>query len=76
MQTAVDAPRFHHQWKPEHIYIEESLNTNLLTGSLIDRGHKIKERASIGHVNAIMLDNDTIYLGADKRGDNSGQLSK
>jgi len=76
MQNAVDNPRFHHQWKPEYIYIEESLNTNLLTGSLIDRGHKIKERASIGHVNAIMLDNDTIYLGADKRGDNSGQLSK
>jgi gamma-glutamyltranspeptidase len=47
-----------------------------LVDSLVDLGHQTKVRSSIGHVNAIMLNNKTIDLGADKRGDNAGQLSK
>ena len=76
MQTAVDAPRFHHQWKPEYIYIEESLYSNSLVDSLVNLGHQTKVRSSIGHVNAIMFNKKTVDLGADKRGDNCGQLSK
>ena len=76
IQTAVDAPRFHHQWKPEYIYIEESLYYNSLVDSLVNLGHQTKLRSSIGHVNAIMFNNKTVDLGADKRGDNCGQLSK
>jgi len=76
MQTAVNAPRFHHQWKPEYIYIEEAVSSKSLVDSLLELGHNIKVRNSIGHVNAIRYDNGSVDLGADQRGDNSGQLIK
>ena len=36
-------------------------------------GHQIKERGSMGHVNAIYV-GEKIEIGADKRGSNSGQI--
>ena len=73
IQSAVDAPRFHHQWKPEFIYMEKELYSESLNKSLFNMGHSIKKRNSIGHVNAIMF-NDSISIGADKRGDNTGEI--
>ena len=73
IQAAVDTPRFHHQWKPDNIYIEQSLSSHSLLDSLLNMGHETKIRNSIGHVNAILC-NKNVYVGADKRGDNSGKV--
>ena len=71
IQSAVDAPRFHHQWLPDLIYLENNSFSKSTMDSLILIGHKIKERGPMGHVNAIEL-NDYIRFGADRRGSNYG----
>ncbi len=71
IQSAVDAPRFHHQWLPDLIFLENNSFSKSTMDSLILLGHKIKERGTMGHVNAIEL-NDYIRFGADRRGSNYG----
>ncbi|MCX6254610.1 MAG: gamma-glutamyltransferase [Bacteroidia bacterium] len=72
IQEAVDAGRFHHQWLPDWISYEKNGIDTLTTQKLMDMGHKLKERASIGSVNAIMILSDGKKAGgADKRGNNS-----
>jgi len=71
IQSAVNAPRFHHQWLPDNIFIEKNSFSNKTIDSLKMIGHKIKERSNMGHVNAIIKHNE-IKTGADKRGDNIG----
>ena len=74
IEKAVNSPRFHHQWKPDKIYIENSLHTDSLEYELIKKGHKVQKRNSIGHVNAIMINNNNMSIGADRRGDNTGEI--
>ena len=71
IQSAVNATRFHHQWKPETIYMETELYSDSLNNILKNMGHRIQKRNSIGHVNAIMHKNSLVSTGADKRGDNT-----
>ena len=73
IKSAVDAPRFHHQWKPDKIYMEKSLAVDEILKPLLKMGHNPQARSSIGHVNAITLDNKNTYVGADRRGDNYGE---
>jgi gamma-glutamyltranspeptidase / glutathione hydrolase len=67
---AVHAPRFHHQWLPDHIRIEPdcfSESTRMVLQSL---GHELKENGPIGRVEAIvLLDDGTLVAAADIRGD-------
>lgn len=51
-QAAINAPRFHHQWLPDTLVVEESF-PNEVAQVLEARGHKIIRRAHIGLVNAI-----------------------
>ena len=37
-------------------------------------GHETKIRGNIGHVNAIMYQKNQVSTGADKRGDNTGEV--
>ncbi len=74
IESAVNAPRFHHQWKPEYVYMEKELFSDKLQDSLFKMGHSIKQRSSIGHVNAIMYSNEGVSVAADKRGDNKAEL--
>jgi len=71
IQSAVDAPRFHHQWLPDKIFIEKNGFKKNTIDSLNMIGHEVKERSNMGHVNAIII-SDKIETGADKRGDNLG----
>ena len=77
ISNAVNNPRFHHQWKPDNIYMEKELyeSNNKLIFELKNMGHEIKLRSSIGHVNAIMNINKNLSVAADKRGDNSGRIT-
>ena len=72
MQESVNAPRFHHQWKPDRLMLEPSRFDEQLIKSLQQRGHQISEETNriIGKVNAIKV--HPLYgleTGADSRGD-------
>ena len=74
MQQAVNAPRFHHQWLPDHIIFEPEGFSEVLIDALKAKGYKInKERTPvIGKVDAILVLPDGRYeAGADKRGDDT-----
>jgi gamma-glutamyltranspeptidase/glutathione hydrolase len=72
IRQAVDAGRFHHQWLPDYIsYERNSLDSSTIL-QLKMIGHELRERSTIGRVNAIMiLPDGRIAGGADIRGDNS-----
>src|SRR6267142_1196368 len=54
-QAAINAPRFHHQWLPDQILMENEFPASL-ENDLNARGHKTKRRGHIGLVNAIGID--------------------
>ena len=69
-QESVNAPRFHHQWKPDNIQIEEKAIDTLVRKSLAEDGYQINKRGAIGRVeNIIILPNGKLQAGADPRGD-------
>jgi gamma-glutamyltranspeptidase / glutathione hydrolase len=69
---AVNAPRFHHQWLPDVIYVEKDAIAPSIKEKLQQKGHTFKERGGIGKVEAILMRPDgTIEAAADKRGDDS-----
>jgi gamma-glutamyltranspeptidase / glutathione hydrolase len=69
---AVDAGRFHHQWLPDWISFEKNAIDSISSKKLTNMGHILKDRASIGSINAIMiLPGGKKAGGADKRGNNS-----
>ena len=55
IRQAVDAGRFHHQWLPDWISYEKFAIDSLTSEKLREMGHILKERTSIGSVNAIMI---------------------
>ncbi|TPV97165.1 MAG: gamma-glutamyltransferase [Myxococcales bacterium FL481] len=55
LPTAVASPRIHHQWLPDAVYHEAALRPDL-AAQLRARGHELRERSRIGHVNAIEVD--------------------
>lgn len=54
-QAAINAPRFHHQWLPDVVILENEFPASLETG-LNTLGHATKRRGHIGLVNAIGID--------------------
>lgn len=70
MQVAVTSKRFHHQWLPDQIDIEEKAIDSLALQKLINKGYKITPRGPIGRVDAILKTKWGYYQGgADPRGD-------
>ena len=57
-QAAVNAPRFHHQWLPDIIMLEEGF-PETVERALEARGFTTKRRGHIGLVNAIGIDPQT-----------------
>jgi len=70
IQTAVNSPRFHHQWLPDMVVFEPEMFKKGIK-KLIDKGYNIEKKNSriIGRVDAIYIDNNNISTGADPRGD-------
>lgn len=57
-QAAINAPRFHHQWLPDVLVLEESF-PETVEQALEARGFTTKRRGHIGLVNAIGIDPQT-----------------
>ncbi|MCP4459739.1 MAG: gamma-glutamyltransferase [Cytophagales bacterium] len=71
MQDAVNAPRAHHQWMPDMLYIEKGRLSESLINELEQIGHEINERKYIGKMDCILVRDDaTLEGGSDRmRGD-------
>ena len=54
-QALINAPRVHHQWLPDVLYVERTLPADVVR-ALEARGHTVKVRSWIGQVNAIGID--------------------
>ncbi len=77
IQEAVSAPRVHSQWLPEVIMVEP-FSVNKDVGKLLKRkGHKISPyiiysgTEMIGEMNAILINENGYFGGADTRGENT-----
>jgi gamma-glutamyltranspeptidase/glutathione hydrolase len=64
---AVNKPKFHHQWKPDLIYVEKDFPADVVE-KLKAMGYTIKERAPIGQTELILINGKKIEAVADKRG--------
>jgi len=73
MQSAVAAPRFHHQWLPDEVYVEKGAIDEDTRKRLELKGYKIVERGPMGRVDAILIRTDgSLETGADPRGNDTG----
>ncbi len=69
---AVNAPRFHHQWLPDQILVEDRLSPDTMNG-LRSKGHKLNIKHFWGDGECIMVDSKTgERLGASD-GRNNGK---
>jgi gamma-glutamyltranspeptidase / glutathione hydrolase len=57
-QSAINAPRFHHQWLPDEVRME-TLFSPEMEEQMKARGYEVKRRGHIGLVNAIGIDPKT-----------------
>jgi gamma-glutamyltranspeptidase/glutathione hydrolase len=66
IQSAVAAPRIHHQWLPDELRIEEGLSADTIR-ILEEKGHQVKRKTSMGAIQSIMIKDGMMYGGADPR---------
>lgn len=72
MQQSVNTARFHHQWLPDRITIENRCLRSNVRAELKYRGHTLITKDAIGRVDAIERDTDgRLHTGADPRGDDT-----
>ncbi len=70
IQDSVNAPRFHHQWLPDQIRVEDRLSPDTMN-LLRAKGHKLKVEHYFGGAECIMVDPKTgERLGASDGRDN------
>ncbi len=74
IQTAVSAPRIHHQWLPDEIRVEQGISPDTLD-LLRARGHTINTGSAMGAIQSILIGEDgTLYGGADPRRSTSSAM--
>jgi len=71
-QSAINAPRFHHQWLPD-VLVMEKIFSGGMEDQMKARGYEVKRRGHIGLVNAIGINPKTSERcgAADPRDDGS-----
>lgn len=75
VQAAVEAPRIHHQWQPDQIFIEQGISPDTLH-LLEKRGHRMTTTNAMGAAQSILIDSDGIFYGAaDPRRSTSSALA-
>nr|WP_245335375.1 gamma-glutamyltransferase [Shewanella sp. WXL01] len=63
---ATAAPRVHHQWLPDYLRVERSLNQDTIK-LLESKGHKVKVGNSIGSTQSIVVTEDGKFGASDPR---------
>jgi gamma-glutamyltranspeptidase/glutathione hydrolase len=72
-EDAVNKPKFHHQWKPDVIYVEREFPA-AIRQSLQKMGYHIVEREPIGRTEVIEVLPDGSYVAiGDRRGDDAAE---
>jgi gamma-glutamyltranspeptidase / glutathione hydrolase len=70
-EDAVNKPKFHHQWLPDEIMVEDDFDAATAT-ALTGMGYTIKKRGAIGRTELILItypnNKKSIVAVADKRG--------
>jgi gamma-glutamyltranspeptidase/glutathione hydrolase len=66
VKAAVSAPRFHHQWEPDKLYVEPAVPADVVQG-LRERGHTVEvSRRNWSAVEAILVDPETrVHFGGN-----------
>jgi gamma-glutamyltranspeptidase / glutathione hydrolase len=72
IQEAVNAPRFHHQWLPDEILVEDRLSPDTMN-VLRSKGHKLNIRHFWGDGECIMVDPKTGERMGASDGRNNGK---
>ena len=75
VKEAVEAPRIHHQWIPDELNVEEKLAPETKK-SLERRGHIVRERTTLGVVQAVLAKRSKITGAADSRKTDRGVRSE
>ena len=74
IQSAVSAPRIHHQWLPDEIRIEQGISPDTVR-LLEEKGHKVVTKSAMGAIQSILIDTEgTLYGGADPRRSTSSAM--
>ena len=70
VSDAVNRPKFHEQWKPEPVDIEEGFPDSVRT-AMETMGYQFHTVGSIGRTEVIRLAGDSVEAVADRRGDDA-----
>lgn len=73
IQSAVSAPRMHHQWLPDEIRTEAGFSPDTLQ-LLEERGHNISLQPAMGAAQSIMIKDGMFFGGADPRRSTSSAI--
>jgi gamma-glutamyltranspeptidase/glutathione hydrolase len=65
-QRAIDMPRFHHQWQPDKLYLEDGFSPDTIE-LLKARGHIIERSPGVALVEAIVVEDGWLAGGTDRR---------
>ncbi len=68
IQAAVDAPRVHHQWRPDRLFVEDGIPADVIQ-NLIYKGYDVTAGGYWSAAEGILIDLETgiIYGGSDSR---------
>ena len=70
-EDAVNKPKFHHQWLPDELYVEDTFDKKVVD-ELKGMGYKIIERKGIGRTEVVMIRPDgTMVAVGDGRGEDA-----
>jgi len=70
VSEATNAPRIHHQWQPDILYVEQNIAADSIT-LLQQKGYQVEISTSLGSLQSIMLKEGVYYGAADPRRPNA-----
>ena len=73
-QAAVDLGRIHHQWLPDVIFYEQLAFSPDTVALLESRGHSLKEISNLGAAEVIVVTEDGLEGGVDRRPADGGAV--
>jgi gamma-glutamyltranspeptidase/glutathione hydrolase len=63
-REVVGLPRFHHQWLPDSLYLEERSFDSSVINDLVARGHAVRERSKYSDLQILQINADGSKIGA------------